>query len=565
MRKILRVNMTDLSIRAEELPQEYLDLGGRGLTSSIINREVPPTCFPLGAHNKMVIAPGYLSGTGTPCSGRLSIGAKSPLTGGIKESNVGGMASQKLARLGIAAIVIEGQPKEDGLHVLSISKDAARLEQAGDLAGKGNYAVCESVRRNHGEKVASLSIGQAGEMLLHGSSVASSDMEGMPNRHAGRGGMGAVMGSKGLKAIVIDDAGTAPVQPKQKAEYNAVTREFTKSMREAKGFLEQLRTCGTPGGIPNFNAFGTLPTRNFSAGAYEYAEQIQGLAIIEIAKSRGAKMHSCSPSCPVRCSIVYHDQNHQFLVSGLEYETVALLGSNLLVHDLDAIALMNRLLNDVGLDTIETGAAIGVAMEAGYLRFGDSESAIELIQEVAQGTIRGRMIGSGAVVTGKMLGVKKVPAVKGQAIPAHHPQGNKIAGVTYCTSPMGADHTAGIIYDNTVHNPEGKVEKSLAVQIQMGFIDTLGMCMFSRACPNYNDYLVKTLTAFNGAPFTEENLLDLGRRTLRAEHDFNRRAGFTSSHDRLPEFMTEVRIKPHDLVFDVPYEEVDTLKGKLLD
>jgi aldehyde:ferredoxin oxidoreductase len=563
MRKILRVNMTDSSVTFEELPQNFSDLGGRGLSSSIINQEVPPTCAPLGQYNKLVVAPGYLSGTGTPSSGRLSIGGKSPLTGGIKESNVGGMASQKLARLGIAAVVIEGEPRENNFYLLKIEKGAARLEKAADLAGKGNYEVCRQVRQKHGEKVAILSIGQAGEMLLGGSSVACSDMEGMPNRHAGRGGMGAVMGSKGIKAIVIDDAGTSPVQPKQKEEYNAVTREFTKAMREAKGFLEQLRTCGTPGGIPNFNAFGTLPTRNFAAGTYEYAEKIQGLEIVKITESRGAKMHACSTSCPIRCSIVYHDQDHQFLVSGVEYETVALLGSNLLIHDLDAIALMNRLLNDVGLDTIETGAAIGVAMESGYLRFGDSESAIELIQEVAQGTIRGRMIGSGAVVTGKILGVKRVPAVKGQAIPAHHPQSNKIVGVTYCTSPMGADHTAGIIYDNTVHNPEGKVEKSLAVQIQMGFIDTLGMCMFSRACPDYNEYLVKTIAAFKGAPFTEENLLELGRRTLRAEHDFNRRAGFNSAHDRLPEFMREIKIKPHDLVFDVPYEEVDTLKEKL--
>jgi aldehyde:ferredoxin oxidoreductase len=227
---------------------------------------------------------------------------------------------------------------------------------------------------------------------------------------------------------------------------------------------------------------------------------------------------------------------------------------------MDAIALMNRLLNDCGLDTIETGAAIGVAMEADYIKFGDSESAIELVEEVARGTIRGRMIGSGAVVTGKILGVKKVPAVKGQAMPAHHPQSNKIVGVTYCTSPMGADHTAGIIYDNTVQDADGKVEKSLAVQIQMGFVDSLGMCMFSRACPGYNDYLIKLLTALDGSSHSEADLEELGRLVLRTEHDFNKRAGFSSSDDRLPEYMSEIPIKPHDLVFDVPYEEVDGLK-----
>ncbi|UCD57901.1 MAG: aldehyde ferredoxin oxidoreductase [Candidatus Hydrogenedentota bacterium] len=563
MKKILRVDMTTLDVRLEKVPPEYHGLGGRALSSTIISKEVPPTCDPIGRHNELVVAPGLLSGTGAPCSGRLSIGAKSPLTGGIKESNVGGTASPKIARLGIAAIVVAGEPRSDRFYVLKVNKDNSSLEEAGDLAGLGNYAACERLHKKYGEKVSILSIGQAGEMRLAGASVAVTDMEGSPNRHAGRGGMGAVMGSKGLKAIVVDDSKARVTQPKDKENFRKVAREFAKALREGKGFLEQLRNYGTPGGIPNFNAFGTLPTRNFGAGSYEHADKIEGAAIVALAKSRGAKMHSCTPTCSIRCSIVYHDERHQFLVGGLEYETVAMLGSNLLIDDIDAIAQMNRLLNDCGLDTIETGSALGVAMESGYIRFGDSESAIELIKEVGEGTIRGRMIGSGAVVTGKILGVKRVPAVKGQAVPAHHPQSNKIVGVTYCTSPMGADHTAGIIYDETIHNPDAKVEKSRAVQIQMGFVDSLGMCMFSRACPDYNDYVTKLMTALNGAPYTEADLVELGKRVLRTEREFNLRAGFTSAHDRLPEFMTEAKIKPHDLAFDVPYEEIDSFYDKL--
>ncbi len=559
MKKLLRVDMTNLKVALEDLPAEYEGLGGRGLTSAVVGKEVPPACSPLGAHNKLVIAPGLLSGTGAPCSGRLSVGAKSPLTGGIKESNVGGTASPKIARLGIAAIVVEGQPAEDNTYILKVSRDGCSLEGAADLAGLGNYETCAGIREKFGGNVSAISIGQAGEMLLAGASVAVTDMEGLPNRHAGRGGMGAVMGSKGLKAVVIDDSGSEAVRAVDKDEFSKTARKFAKGLREGGGFLEQLRTCGTPGGIPNFNALGTLPTRNFGAGTFEGAEKIEGLAIVATARERGAKMHACTPSCPIRCSINYNDRDGKHLVGGLEYETVALLGSNLLIDDVDAIALMNRLLNDCGLDTIETGAAIGVAMEAGYIRFGDSESAIELIEEVAKGTIRGRMIGSGAVVTGKILGVRRVPAVKGQAMPAHHPQSNKIVGVTYCTSPMGADHTAGIIYDDTIHDPEGKVEKSLAVQIQMAFVDSLGMCMFSRACPNYGGYITGLLTALNGSPFTEADMQESGRRVLGSEHDFNRRAGFTSADDRLPEFMTEEKIKPHDLVFDVPYDEVDKL------
>ncbi len=560
MKKILRVDMANLKSRLGEVPKKYANLGGRGLTSSIISTEVDPACSPLGPYNKLVAAPGLLSGTGAPCSGRLSVGGKSPLTGGIKESNVGGSASDKLARLGIAAIVIEGQPQDERMYILKIAKDHCSIEDAADVAGLGNYAACERLHKRYGPKVSVMSVGQAGEMKLPGASVAVTDIEGLPNRHAGRGGMGAVMGSRGVKAVVIDDSGTHPVKPRDKSEFSKASREMSKLLREGGGFFEQLRNYGTPGGIPNFNAFGTLPTRNFAAGCYEDARKIDGAAIMAVARTRGGRLHSCSPSCSIRCSIIYNDKDGKFLVGGLEYETVAMLGSNLLINDIDAIAHMNRLLNDCGLDTIETGAALGVAMESGYIKFGDSESAIELIQEVAKGTARGRMIGSGVVVTGKLLGVKRVPAVKGQAIPAHHPQSNKIVGVTYSTSPMGADHTAGIMYDNTIHSPEGKVEKSRALQIQMGYIDSLGMCMFSsRGCPGYNDFLTRLLTALNGKPYAEADLIELGKSTLRAELDFNRRAGFTPAHDRLPEFMREQRIKPHDLVFDVPQEEIDSL------
>jgi aldehyde:ferredoxin oxidoreductase len=244
------------------------------------------------------------------------------------------------------------------------------------------------------------------------------------------------------------------------------------------------------------------------------------------------------------------------VVGGFEYETVAMLGSNLLIDDLDAIAEMNRLLNDYGLDTIEVGAAIGVAMEAGELEFGDSDGAIRIIKEISEGTIRGRMIGSGVVVTGKVLGVKHVPAVKGQSLPAHHPQSNKMVGVTYCTSPMGADHTAGITYDPDIGKPEGKVKQSLSIQIPVALIDSLGMCMFAGGVA---DYVPRLMSALNGSEIAFSDLQKLGVQTLKAELDFNRRAGFTKAHDRLPEPMTEVGIKPHDLVFDVPYEEVDTI------
>ncbi len=563
MRRILRVNMSERTAVLESVPAQYSTLGGRALTSSIVASEVQPTCAPLGKRNKLVVAPGFLAGTLAPCSGRLSVGGKSPLTGTIKESNVGGTVAPKLARLGIAAVVVEGVPVGEHWTVLRITREGGALEEVPGLGGLGNYDACRLLRERHGKQVAVMSIGQAGEMRLPGASVAVTDLDGLPSRHAGRGGMGALMGAKGLKAIVVDDSGTQRVRAAAQEDFKSTARQFAEALRQGTGFLEQLRLWGTSGGIPNFNAFGTFPTKNFSAGSFEHVDKITGQSIVELSKSRGGGLHGCTPTCPIRCAISFHGADGNYLVSGMEYETVGMLGSNLLIDDADAIAEMNLLLNDYGLDTIETGAALGVVMESGRLEFGDKAGALALIREVARGSVGGRMIGSGCVTTGKLLGVKRVPAVKGQGIPAHVPQSNKIVGVTYCTSPMGADHTAGIMYDDTIHSPEGKVEKSRTMQILMAFVDSLGLCMFSRACPDFASHAARLMAAFLGTQYSEADLDLLGRRVLNTEHRFNRGAGFTSAHDRLPEFMTEVKIPPHDLLFDVPDDELDRLRESL--
>ncbi|GAG02286.1 unnamed protein product, partial [marine sediment metagenome] len=216
MEKILRINMgADGGPAANTEPLgDYAAFGGRGLTSAIVSKEVPPLCHPLGEDNKLVIAPGFLSGTTAAMSGRISVGCKSPLTGGIKEANAGGQASQVLARLGYAAIVLESLPPGDALYKILINKDGVEIADAGSLKGLGNYDTIEKIKTEHGEKVACISIGQAGEMKMAAASVACTDMEQRPTRHAGRGGVGAVMGSKGVKVIVIDDAGMKMRQPK---------------------------------------------------------------------------------------------------------------------------------------------------------------------------------------------------------------------------------------------------------------------------------------------------------------------------------------------------------------
>ena len=207
MAVIYRVNMSDLSVRAEEPSEAYRDLGGRALTSTLVADEVPPSCHPLSAENKLVLAPGILTGTGAPCSGRISAGAKSPLTGAIKEANSGGQGPAALATLGIKALVLEGKPSGGKLYRLVVTTDGVRIDPADDLAGLGNYDTVARQFDEFNNKAACLSIGQAGEMMASSASIAVTDVECRPTRHCGRGGLGAVMGSKGVKVIVVDPTG----------------------------------------------------------------------------------------------------------------------------------------------------------------------------------------------------------------------------------------------------------------------------------------------------------------------------------------------------------------------
>ena len=221
MEKILRIDMgAEGGPRLTEEPLgDYAGLGGRALTSTIIAREVTPLCHPLGADNKLVIAPGLVSGTAAARSGRLSIGTKSPLTGGIKEANSGGQAAQVLARLGYAALILEGKPLKDELYRLHINKDGVKITVDNSLKLLPNYDLVERMKYQYGAKITCISIGPAGEMKMAAASIAVTDMEQRPTRHAGRGGVGAVMGAKRVKAIVLDDRGCSMRSPKDPEKF----------------------------------------------------------------------------------------------------------------------------------------------------------------------------------------------------------------------------------------------------------------------------------------------------------------------------------------------------------
>src|ERR1700687_5099337 len=225
MDKILRVNMSDLSVKSEEVPSAWAGLGGRALTSTVVAAEVPPTCHPLGQYNKMVFAPGLLTGTPASNSGRLSLGTKSPLTGGIKESNSGGTSGQMFARMGIKALIIEGLPKEDKWYSIALNKDGATISEETELIGKGNFAVVEALQARLGKKVGVITLGPAGEMKMLTSNVSVKDPDSHLRSH-GRGGVGAVMGSKKVKFISIDDSGAPGVQIADPEKFKAASKVF---------------------------------------------------------------------------------------------------------------------------------------------------------------------------------------------------------------------------------------------------------------------------------------------------------------------------------------------------
>ncbi|MDY6824555.1 MAG: aldehyde ferredoxin oxidoreductase C-terminal domain-containing protein [Thermodesulfobacteriota bacterium] len=575
MDKILRVKMgPDQAPSAEIEPiGDYAGLGGRGMTSAIIAQEVPPQCHALCQDNKLVIAPGLLSGSSAAMSGRISVGCKSPLTGGIKEANSGGQAAQVLARLGYAAIVLEGKPADDKLYKIIVNKDGIKILPADDLKMTGNYAAVENLVSEYGDKICCLSIGQAGEMKLGAATVACTDMELRPSRHAGRGGVGAVMGSKGVKAIVLEDSGLSTRTPQQPDKFKQANKAFVSGLKNHAVTGQGLPAYGTNVLTNVVNEAGGYPTNNFMTGRFAGSAAISGETLAETETARGGQAtHGCHRGCVIRCSGVYMDKDGNYLTKQPEYETIWAHGGNCGIDDLDSIALLDRLDDDFGLDTIEMGATIGVAMEAGLAEFGDAARAIELVKEVGKGTPLGRILGSGAAVTGKVFGVERIPVVKNQSMPAYDPRSVQGMGVTYATSTMGADHTAG--YAVTANllgvggnvdalKPEGQIELSRNLQIATAAIDSTGMCLFiAFAILDQEETfqaLIDLINAFLGVDFTADDVTELGKKVLRLERDFNQRAGFGPSDDRLPDYFANQPLAPHNTTFQISGQELDTV------
>ncbi|MHA1412509.1 MAG: aldehyde ferredoxin oxidoreductase C-terminal domain-containing protein [Promethearchaeota archaeon] len=563
--KIVRINVRSDSIAEEQITRDskYFLLGGRGLTSILINDEVNPKCDPLGEENKLIIANGILCGSSFPNSARTSIGAKSPLTLGIKESNVGGRGAMLLARHGIRALILEDRSPD--LKIILIKDQGIIIKKTPELQGMGNYELHEHLRGIYGQNVGIYSIGPAGEHEMRSATISCNDLEGYPSRHAARGGLGAVMGSKNIKAIIIKPTKDSKVQINDIKKFKEVSKPFAQNLAKSK---ETFSIFGTSLNMRIISEVGGIPTKNFSLGSFDKIQKVSGETLHDLVIKRGGKKRlSCSPTCVIKCSNLFVDENGKHVTSSLEYETMTLNGPNLLIDDLDSLAKIDHYCDDVGIDTIEFGGTIGVAMDCGKLDWGDAETVINILDnEIRNNTETGKLYGNGVRNIGQKLNAKRVPQVKGQGLPAYDPRVLKAMGVTFATTPMGADHTAGAAipkrvprqnkdYGKLTEN-DFKLELSYELQIFTVLCDSFGLCYFIG--PSYENMIIITeaINAMHGLNLNVDDVIDLGKQILKNEIEFNEKAGITQDQNDVPEFFKKEPLPPTNLTFTFKKEEL---------
>jgi aldehyde:ferredoxin oxidoreductase len=479
-----------------------------------------------------------------------------------------------LGRMRIAAVIVEGKHEGDDYYLLKVTNDGTEFIDANKWSGKGLYDTYKNLFKQFGDNVGICSVGIAAEILGAASGVCFNDPEGLPSRYAGRGGLGAVMASKGLKFIVVDETGAPGVEIVNEGLFNQGIEKLTNALNSHDVTKPEgaLNSYGTSVLVNIINEAGGLPQRNFSSGQDENSEKVSGEAKAEEIKKRGGvRPHFCSPGCVIQCSEVWCKPGGKDPVGVLEYESVWALGPNCGIYNLDDIGELNRACNDLGVDTIEMGDTIGVAMEGGLIKFGDGKGALKLMDEIEKRTPTGKILAQGTEITGKVLGVTRIPTVKGQGFPAYDPRAIKGIGVTYATTPMGADHTAGYaiapeilgVYQELDPLSPDKAEVSRFLQLATAAVDATGYCLFIAFAvldiPEGLEGVVESLNGVLGANLTVDDVVPIGQSIIDAEIEFNKKAGFTSVHDRLPEFFMEEKLPPHNTVFDVSDDDLDSV------
>ena len=566
MHQLLRVNTNTGECRFEPMPEKYLYFGKRGLVDRFIYDEIPPQCDALGPENKLIVCTGTFAGTSFPVTGRVSLGGKSPLTGTIKESSVGGMTGPRMAEHEIKLISLEGQPDEGApLKFLYIDGEGApSLVDATEYSGLGTYAFSEKIRERYNQDVGVMVIGPAGEMLYRSAAVMVSEFQsGHTARAAGRGGLGALMGSKRIKGIVIEKASKRPeFLFDDKDKFEGARRRYME-VRKDNPQSQRMRDVGSTSMMDVTGPLGYVPYRNFSG--LPLPEEKKAVFTSQkwkeaVLKNGGKTGQICHPGCVVMCSNVYHDKDGNFLTAGFEYETVAMLGSNLDIFDYDRIAKFDFLADDIGIDSIEAGTIMGVCMEGGKIPWGDADAVEALFDEMRKGTEFGRVMGAGTEAVGNALGVTRIPVVKSQGLPAYDPRGFRGNGITYSVSTQGADHTWGML-----PNPAA-TDDQIPDMILNSFINSAinndFMCSFGSGPLSMDTTIMTDLYAsVFGGEWTMDRIRAMAIESIKIERMFNEQAGFTAEDDRLPAFFRDPDAQYEGALPHFPYTDETVSKS----
>ena len=551
MRKYLNINLSDQSIETEELNGIDAVRVGRHFIAKTLLEKGAATADPLGPDNPLIFSAGPFAGSNFSNANRLSVGCKSPLTGGIKEANSGGTFAFALGQLEIAGFTLYGI--SDEWVVIHIPKEGAiTFKDASPYLGKGNFEVARMLHEEYGEKVSLGICSPVGEYGGLMAGISFTDPEKRPTRIAARGGVGAVMGSKKVKAIIVERNKMPEFSDRKK--YMGSVKEYTK-MLDVDPAIDNFRKLGTAMVGDFTNKIGGLPTRNFSAGTIVEADEgpfkLGGQFIRKQNLERGGETtHACMPGCMIKCSNIYADKDGEEICSPLEYETLGLVGSNCGLTDPDDVARLNDVANDLGIDTIEMGATIGVLMEAGEGKFGDFEFMAQVLEDIRDGTEKGQLYAQGTARVGDHYNVARIPAIKKQGISAYDPREIEVTGISMMVTAQGADHTAGNIptFQCKDKTTEELVAASLDIQEDCAAADSLGLCLFGRSVTNVQQgFIAEALNNAHGTDLTEGFMKELGREALAMEWQFNKDAGFTEEDDELPQFFYDEILSGKDV------------------
>lgn len=549
IRKYLQINLNNQSFTSEDWEGEDLVKAGRYLIAKELVEKNVASVDPLGAENPLIFSAGPFAGTTLSNANRISVGCKSPLTGGVKEANAGGTFAYAMGRLEICGFTLNGQSPE--WTVIHIHKDGSlTFDDATPYLGKKNYELADMLHEKYGKKVSLAICGPVGEYqgLLAGISVSDNDRR--PSRLAARGGVGAVMGSKRVKAIVIDLHKMPPLHDRKKTL--SAARQYTSWIKEDPAIQTVYSPIGTMAMGDYTNEVGGIPTNNFTLGSQPTDADgnfmMGGSFVRDLNNSRGGQhTHACMPGCAIQCSNVYYDENGKEMTSPIEYETLALLGTNCGLTHPDNLAIMNHNCNELGIDTIETGAMIAVLMDSGLAEFGDVEFMQSVFDEMLAGSEKGKLWAQGTYRVGKHYNNHRIPCVKKQAISAYDPRVIEITGISMMMSAQGADHTAGNVprYASRDKDLDELVTRSLEAQISCAAVDSIGLCVFGKSVTNPNiAYMADAINSALGTELKPTFFHELGRETLQLERQFNLAAGFSVEDDDLPQFFYDEPLKP---------------------